>query len=135
MAPNRLEELNRLREEKSMELHDPKGNDGEIEIRIGMGSSGIASGARDILRVLNDTLKDRGITKALIRQTGSLGLDYAEPTVEVRMHGMPDTIYGRVTPEVAQQIVDRHILGRELVCGHVFDRPAPDMVKEPNHAR
>jgi NADP-reducing hydrogenase subunit HndB len=65
-----------------------------------------------------------------VRQTGSLGLDHAEPTVEVRTKDMPTVIYGRVTPAVARRIVQKHILGKELLEDHIFDRPAPDIVEE-----
>ncbi|TWI66961.1 NADP-reducing hydrogenase subunit HndB [Desulfobotulus alkaliphilus] len=128
------EELRLLREKKRLELHEGKDSENRIEILIGMGSSGIASGAKDILKTLSETLKERGINNAMIRKTGSLGLDHAEPTLEIKMSGMPDIIYGKVTSDVARRIVDRHILGRELVCGHVFDKPAQDVVKEPEHA-
>ncbi|TYT75550.1 (2Fe-2S) ferredoxin domain-containing protein [Desulfobotulus mexicanus] len=134
MEMNPREELKKLREKKRLELHERKGNENIIEILIGMGSSGIASGAKNVLQALNETLEERGISNAIIRKTGSLGLDHAEPTLEIRMNGMPDIIYGKVTPDVTRRIVDRHILGRELVCGHVFDKPAQDVVKEPKHA-
>ena len=64
-----------------------------------------------------------------LRQTGSLGLDHAEPTVEIRMPDMPTVIYGKVTPEVAAKIVRKHILGKTLINDHIFDRPAADIVE------
>ncbi|MCW7754342.1 (2Fe-2S) ferredoxin domain-containing protein [Desulfobotulus sp. H1] len=134
MGQTPLDAINELREKKRLELHYRKGNEDKIEILIGMGSSGIASGAKNVLRTFNEILNERGITNVLIRRTGSLGLDHAEPTVEIKMTGMPDIIYGKVTQDVAQQIIEKHIIGKELVCGHIYDRPAQDVVKEPTHA-
>ncbi len=130
MKPLNREGLQALREEKRSELRLRKSADGKVEIIIGMGTSGIAAGARASLAAFEEKVDDCGIKNVLIRQAGSLGLDYAEPTVEVRMHGMPDTIYGNVSPEVAEQIVEQHILKHEMVNKHVYDRPAPDMIKE-----
>lgn len=130
MAKMTLDELRKLRDAKRMELNRRKVDEKAIEIIVAMGTSGIAAGAKRTLQAFIDELNQHGIHNAVIRQTGSLGLDHAEPTVEVRMKDMPDTIYGSVTPEVVEEIVDRHILKKELVNKHVFDRPAPDMIKE-----
>lgn len=130
MAKMTLDELRKLRDNKRLEMNRRKVDEKAIEIIVAMGTSGIAAGAKQTLQAFIEELNEHGIVNAVIRQAGSLGLDHAEPTVEIRMHGMPDTIYGLVTAEVAEEIVQRHILKRELVNKHVFDRPAPDMVKE-----
>ena len=125
-----LEELRALRENKKLEMNRRKVDEKAIEIIVGMGTSGIAAGAKASLEEFINKLNELGISNAVVRQTGSLGLDYAEPTVEIKMNGMPDTIYGRVTPEVVDQIIERHIQNKSLVNNHVYDRPAPDMIKE-----
>lgn len=130
MAKMSLEELRKLRDTKRLELNRRKADEKSIEVIVAMGTSGIAAGAKATLQAFIDELNQHGIENAVIRQTGSLGLDHAEPTVEIHMKGMPDTIYGSVTPEVAGEIVDKHIIKKELVDKHVFDRPAPDMIKE-----
>lgn len=130
MAKMTLEELRKLRDEKRLELNRRKVDEKTIEVIVSMGTSGIAAGAKETLQAFIDELNQHGITNAVIRQSGSLGLDHAEPTIEIHMKDMPDTIYGSVTPEVVQLIVDRHILKKELVDKHVFDRPAPDILKE-----
>lgn len=130
MAKMTLDELRKLRDEKRLELNRRKVDEKAVEVVVGMGTSGIAAGGKRTLQAFIDELNAKGVENAVIRQTGSLGLDHAEPTVEVKMAGMPDTIYGRVTPEVVKRIVESHIQHRELVNEHVYDRPAPDMIKE-----
>jgi len=98
------------------------------QVIVGMGTSGIAAGAKDTLSALSKVLEEQGLTWVSLRQSGSIGLDYAEPVVEVRVPGMPDIIYGKVTPGVARDIVLKHIVGGQLVDDHVFDRPAIDIL-------
>lgn len=123
-----LEELRKLREASKSELERRDNSGKDIHVIVGMGTSGIASGAKKTLEAFLQYLQEFNVTNAVVRQTGSMGLDHAEPTVEIRMPGMPDTIYGRVTPEVAREIVRQHILGKKLVDGHVYDRPSKDIL-------
>jgi NADP-reducing hydrogenase subunit HndB len=57
-----------------------------------------------------------------------MGLCHSEPTVEVVVPGMPRVIYGRVDAAVAKEIVNKHIIGRELLDNHILDRPSTDIV-------
>lgn len=128
MAKITLEELRKLREDKrtAMEMRDTLNK--KTQVIIGMGTSGIAAGAKEVLSAFAAELEKRKLTTVSLRQAGSIGLDHAEPVVEVRMEGMPDTIYGKVNPEVVVKIIEKHIMGKELVNEHVFDRPAVDIV-------
>ena len=129
MAKMSLEELQRLRQSKQREMSQRETEGKSIEIIVGMGTSGIASGAKLTLDAFLEELSEQNLQDVSVRQTGSLGLDHAEPTVEIRMPGMPDIIYGRVDAETAKRIVRKHILGKTLVNDHIFDRPAADINK------
>lgn len=130
MAKLTLEDLRKLREEKKQDMEMRDTANKTIQIIVGMGTSGIAAGAKDALKAFTETLSKFGLTQVSLRQTGSLGLDHAEPTVEVKMEGMPDTIYGKVDAKVARLIVEQHIIEKQLVNEHVFDRPAADIMSE-----
>ena len=129
MGKMTLEDLRKLRETKRREMDMRDAENKTIQIIVGMGTSGIAAGAKDTLAAFLDELEDQELTNVSLRQTGSLGLDHAEPTVEIRMPDMPDVIYGKVTPEAAAKIVRKHILGKTLINDHIFDRPAADIVE------
>jgi NADP-reducing hydrogenase subunit HndB len=129
MAKMTLDDLHRLRESKRRELEMRDAGNKTVQVIVGMGTSGIAAGAKQTLSAFLAELEQHDLSNVSLRQTGSLGLDHAEPTVEVRMEGMPTVIYGRVTPEVAEKIVRKHILGRTLVNDHIYDRPAADIVE------
>lgn len=130
MAKMTLEDLRKLRESKraEMDLRDPDNK--TADVIVSMGTSGIAAGAKDTLKAFGEELASQGLTTVAVRQVGGMGLEYAEPTVEVRVPDMPSVIYGKVTPEVARTIVRRHIMGKELVNEHIFDRPAVDIVAD-----
>jgi NADP-reducing hydrogenase subunit HndB len=130
MAKMSLDELRKLREQKRRELEMRDTENKEVEVIVGMGTSGIAAGAKDTLNAFLNELEEHNLSTVAVRQTGSLGLDHAEPTVEVRMPSMPTVIYGRVSEEVARLIVQRHILHGELVNEHVYDRPAADIMQQ-----
>lgn len=127
MAKLTLDDLRALREQKRKEMEIRDTGNKTVQIIVGMGTSGIAAGAKNTLKAFMDSIETLNLAHVSLRQTGSIGLDHAEPVVEVRMNGMPDTIYGKVTADVAKQIIERHVMGRELVNEHVFDRPARDM--------
>lgn len=130
MAKMTLAELRKLREEKRGELDMRDSANKTVQVIVGMGTSGIANGAKVTLNAFVELLNREGLTNVAVKQTGGLGLDHAEPTVEVRMPGMPTVIYGRVDAKVAARIVEEHIQGGRLVDEHVYDRPAPDIIEE-----
>ncbi len=123
-----LKELRELRETRRKELGRSGTTGKRVQIVVGMGTCGIAAGARQTLEAFLDELGRHNLRDVVVKQTGCMGLCHAEPTVEVMMQGMPTTIYGQVNEEIARQIVRKHLLGGVLVNHHVFDRPAVDII-------
>ncbi len=124
-----LEALRALREGKKAEI-DRRDTDGkDVHIIIGMGTCGIAAGAKQVLEAFIDEIAAKKIENVTVKQTGCMGLCYVEPTVEVKVPGMPDTIYGKVDAEVAKKILKDHVLAKKLVSDHIFDRPSTDILK------
>ncbi|MDD2231421.1 MAG: (2Fe-2S) ferredoxin domain-containing protein [Sphaerochaetaceae bacterium] len=129
MAKITLEELRKLRQKKQDDLQkrDIAGKD--CQIIVGMGTCGIAAGAKVVLDAFLKELDAEKIENVAVTQTGCMGLCYVEPTVEVVVPGMPDTIYGRVDADVARKIVKDHIVGKKLITDHIYDRPSVDIMK------
>ena len=125
-----LEDLRKKKEKQKKELDKRSTENKEIEIIVGMGTCGIAAGAKDTLDAFVTELEEQELDNVKVTQTGCMGLCYAEPTVEVLMPDMPNIIYGDVDDEIARKIVRKHILGKMLVNDHVYDRPAADIVEE-----
>jgi NADP-reducing hydrogenase subunit HndB len=57
-----------------------------------------------------------------------MGLCHSEPTVEVIVPGMPSVIYGNVDGNVVEEIIKKHLIGKELLSGRILDRPAIDIL-------
>jgi len=130
MAKLTVAGLKKLRAEKVAELQSKRGKAQEVQILVGMGTCGIAAGAREAFDVFVEELAGAGLKNVAIHQTGCMGLCHSEPTVEVRVPGMPTVIYGTVNPETARKIVNQHIVRKLLVNDHLFDKLASDIIRE-----
>jgi NADP-reducing hydrogenase subunit HndB len=129
MAKMTLEELRKLRDTTRMDVVRREAEGKEIHVIVGMGTCGIAIGAKATLDAFLKALdENKLVEKVMIRQTGCMGLCHSEPTVEVAVPGMPPVIYGRVDAEVAKEIVAKHIIGKALVDNHIIDRPSVDII-------
>jgi NADP-reducing hydrogenase subunit HndB len=130
MAKMTLEELRQLRDAKKTDLRKRDAEGKEIQIVVGMGTCGIAAGAKTTLDTFIKALdENKLVDSVLVRQTGCMGLCHSEPTVEVIAPGMPAVIYGKVDAATAEEIVKKHIIGKELVDNHILDRPAADITQ------
>lgn len=116
----KLEELRKLRENVKNELN-LRGGDKRIKVIIGMGTSGIAAGARDTLKAFLDEIEKRGLKDVLITQTGEKGLASHEPVVEIQETGKSIVIYGNIDSTKARRIVAEHIVNGSPVSEWVLE--------------
>ena len=87
-----------------------------IQIKVGMATSGIASGAKETMNYLITEL-DRREIKALVMQVGDMGYSHAEPTIEVTIPGKDPVVFGNVNIARAQEVIDKYIVNGELIEG------------------
>ncbi len=90
--------------------------EGKVVIRVGMGTSGIASGAKEIMEFLMEETEKRNVD-AIVTQTGDMGYSYAEPTVEVKLPGQEPVVFGDVDRKKADNIIEKYIKNGELLDG------------------
>ena len=84
----------------------------EMRIKVGLGSCGMAAGARKTQAAIDAALSAAGsATRA--ERTGCIGLCFAEPLVEV-VDGDTSYFYGRVDAAKAEQIVNGHVIGGQV---------------------
>ncbi len=124
-----LEELRKLREETKKEISKRDVSDKSVLVLVGMGTCGIAAGARETLQAFVEQIEKKGLSNVVIKPTGCMGYCYVEPTVEIIMPDMPDTLYGKIKADVVERIVEEHIVNKKLVSEYIFDKPAVDIVK------
>jgi len=130
MAKMSLEELRNLRDSKKNDLRKRDSEGKEIQVIVGMGTCGIAAGAKQTLDAFITGLDEHKLVdNVMVRQTGCMGMCHSEPTVELIVPGMPTVIYGRVDAAAAKDIIQKHIIGRELLNDRILDRPAVDIMK------
>ena len=109
-----LEELAEIRKKarSQLEVRDGKGGP---RVVIGMGTCGIAAGAREALTAILDELAKRNLSNVTVTQTGCAGLCDQEPLVDVIMPGQAKVTYGRVDANRARQIVANHIVNGSIM--------------------
>ena len=128
MAAMTLDDLRAFREKKRKELTQRQSGDGHTEVIVGMGTCGIAAGAKATFSAIVDHINAKGIDHVVVKQTGCMGLCASEPTVEVKVPGMPGIVYGHVDTALGTRIVDEHIVKGKLLGEHIFDKPSADIV-------
>lgn len=109
-----LDDLRKLREE-ALEKRRVKSASGQVQIVVGMGTVGIAAGARETLKAILEFIEKESLVDVIVRQTGNIGLDSMEPVVQVIIGEQPKVTYVKVTPDLARRIMKEHIVGGKTV--------------------
>lgn len=114
-----LADLRKLKDEvqAKIKLRENSDNPEEVvQIKVGMATCGIASGAKDTMNFFIEELEQEAID-AVVTQTGCMGFCYAEPTVEVTLPGKEAVLFGHVHKEKVREIIDVYIKRGELIDG------------------
>ncbi len=109
-----LEELAKIRD-KAKEALNLREGEGETRIVIGMGTCGIAAGAREVMAAILDELGKRNISDVTVTQTGCVGLCDKEPLLDVIKPGQSKVSYGRVDADRARRIVTQHVVNGQII--------------------
>jgi NADH-quinone oxidoreductase subunit F len=88
-----------------------------MKIRIGFGSCGIAAGARKVSDRFGKLIYENNID-AEVSITGCIGMCFYEPIVDVIDDNGVYT-YAKVTPEMVEQIVNKHLVNKEPIIEHI----------------
>ena len=115
-----LDDLKRVRAE-ALKKQELKTTSGKTEIIVGMGTVGIAAGARETLKAILDYIDHNNLENVIIRQTGNIGIDSFEPVVQVILPGAEKVTYGRVNTEIAKVIMDEHVVNNRIVTDYKIE--------------
>jgi (2Fe-2S) ferredoxin len=113
-----LEDLKKLREE-ALEKRRVKTASGQAQVIVGMGTCGIAAGARDTMKAILEYIEKESINGVIVTQTGCIGMCEKEPIVQVMIGDQPKITYGKVNTETARRIMKEHVVGGAVVADHV----------------
>jgi NADP-reducing hydrogenase subunit HndB len=114
-----LDDLKKIREE-ALAKRKVKSNEGNVQVIVGMGTCGIAAGARETMKAILDVIESQSLSGIVVSQTGCVGQCEKEPIVQVIVGDQAKVTYGKVGSEVARQIIKEHILGGKVVENHVI---------------
>ena len=108
-----LDELKDLRD-KAQKKMDARDKEGKPEIIVGMGTCGIAAGAREVMQSIMDEIDKRDLD-VIVSQTGCIGMCEKEPLVDVKLPDEDRITYGDVDAEKAKKIVVGHVINGNLL--------------------
>jgi NADH-quinone oxidoreductase subunit F len=98
------------------------------ELVVGLGSCGIAAGARQVHEALVAELAARGL-KVPVTSTGCIGACHREPLVELRTAG-GRFLYGDVDAEKAKLLVEEHLVGGRPVQELLIPEDYPYLARQ-----
>jgi len=118
-----IEDLKRLREQ--VQSQTSVRQESSKQIIVGMGTCGIAAGAREVMSAILDEIAKRRLEDVMVRQTGCIGMCEKEVLIDVVLPGQPRITYGRVTATdipkiIAEHVIHGHIV-KELVVGKITE--------------
>ncbi len=108
-----LEDLKALREKLQADIK-VRENSG-TKIIVGMGTCGIAAGAREVMAAILDELAVRKLKNVQVQQTGCIGMCEKEVLVDVVRPGEPRITYGRVKPIDVKRIIAEHVINGRII--------------------
>ena len=114
-----LEDLKKLREEAQRDIRVRL--DTGTKITVGMGTCGIAAGARETMHAILEELKKREID-AHVTTVGCIGMCASEPLVDIEQAGSDRITYGSVKVEMVPRLIEEHLINGRVVQDWVVGR-------------
>jgi NADP-reducing hydrogenase subunit HndB len=116
-----LEELQKLRQQLQGDISARA--ETSTTITVGMGTCGIAAGARETMHAILAELEARNID-AHVTTVGCIGMCSKEPLVDIQQGDEPRITYGNVTSEMVPRLIEEHLIQGNVVEEWVVGRVA-----------
>lgn len=113
-----LSDLQKIKDEYITEKSSGDSDKSVVQIKVGMATCGIASGAKEIMKYLIEGCEHNAVDFE-IKQTGCLGYCYAEPMVEVKLPCKKPKVFGFVDKTKVSEIIEKYIIQGENVEGEI----------------
>lgn len=114
-----LEELRKLREQVQEDITTRV--ETGTTIIVGMGTCGIAAGARETMRTILEELRKREID-AHVTTVGCIGMCVREPLVDIEQAGKPRITYGNITSDKVPRLIEEHLIKGNVINEWVVGR-------------
>lgn len=113
------DDLDRISQKIKSTIHLREGI-ARARILVHMGTCGIAAGARAIMTALMEEIEERNIKDVVLTTSSCAGLCSREPMITVELKDKPPVKYVDLTPDKVKEILDRHVLGGEIVTEYAL---------------
>lgn len=107
-----VEDLYRLRDEAKRAMTARAG--AGTTIIVGMGTCGIAAGAREVMQAVTTELEQRGL-EADVVSVGCIGQCVKEPLLDIQQAGAPRVTYANVRPDMVPRLIEEHLVNGRIV--------------------
>ena len=114
-----LEDLKKIKEE-ALAKRKITATSGATQVIVGMGTCGIAAGARETMKAVLDYIEEKNLPNIIVTQTGCIGLCEQEPILQVVSGEQEKITYGKVNAEVARRVMEEHIVDGHIIADHVI---------------
>jgi NADP-reducing hydrogenase subunit HndB len=114
-----LQELQNLRERAQHELTIRQQT--TTKITVGMGTCGIAAGARETMQAILEELDQKKI-EANVATVGCIGMCSKEPLVDIEQAGKARVTYANVHPDMVPRLIEEHLVNGRVVREWAFGR-------------
>jgi NADP-reducing hydrogenase subunit HndB len=107
-----VEELKKLRAEalRDIMVRTQTGT----RIIVGMGTCGIAAGAREVMNAILKELEARKI-EAYVETVGCVGMCAKEPLVDIEQAGKSRIRYANIAPENIPRLIEEHLVKGNVI--------------------
>lgn len=118
-----LDDLKKVREaaRQQMKVRTDTGT----TIIVGMGTCGIAAGARDTMHAVLEELSKRQID-AHVTTVGCIGMCVKEPLVDIEQAGKSRVTYANVNADMVPRLIEQHLIKNQPVTEWVVGRAPKD---------
>src|SRR4030067_1158898 len=103
------------------------------KIILGMGTCGMAAGAKALLEKVEGHVKQKKIDAEIVH-VGCIGMCHEEPLLDIAMPNRCRVIYNKVKPEDVLKIIDSHVLKNKPSKEHALAQMLPDNGANPIQA-
>jgi len=114
-----LDDLKRVRDE-ALKKRKAAETSGVIQVTVGMGTCGIAVGARETMKAVLEYIEENNLPNIAVTKTGCIGLCEQEPIMQVVLIEKEKVTYGKVSPNIAKKIMLDHVKNGKVVEEHVI---------------
>ncbi len=95
----------------------------QLMIKVGMASCGVAAGAGDVWKAIEDFIGDH--PEITLEKTGCVGMCAFEPLVEITPEGKKTITYGNITPEETISVIEGYLNKDDAKIASIAGRLIP----------